>query len=271
MNVLAQRTAGDVVSQLLGWTYFGCWTVSFYPQILLNFQRKSVVGLSVDFVVLNILGFGFYSIYNILFFSSSEIHDEYHRRHPNSNVGPLVQVNDVFFAVHAAVISIITLSQVYCWGYERASRQVPSPWTFGIVTGSCLAVGILSCIVAASHSTIIEWIDVCYALSYVKLICTFVKYVPQARLNYKRQSTTGWSIYNILLDFSGGLLSMAQLFLDAWLSDDFSGVIGNPAKLGLSIFAMAFDVLFIFQHYVLYPEENKDAAEERQPILRNEL
>jgi cystinosin len=67
------------------------------------------------------------------------------------------------------------------------------------------------------------------------------------------------------------MLSMAQLFLDAWLSDDFSGVIGNPAKLGLSIFAMAFDVLFIFQHYVLYPEENKDAAEERQPILRNEL
>jgi hypothetical protein len=65
MNVLAQRTAGEVVSQFLGWTYFGCWTVSFYPQvllnsilaftqILLNFQRKSVVGLSVDFVVLNV-------------------------------------------------------------------------------------------------------------------------------------------------------------------------------------------------------------------------
>jgi len=261
------RTAGEVVSQLLGWTYFGCWTVSFYPQVLLNFQRKNVVGLSVDFVVLNILGFSFYSIYNILFLSSSEIHREYQRRHPHSDVGPLVQVNDVFFAVHAAVISVITLTQVYCWGYERASRQFPSSWTWGIVAGSCLAVSTLSVMVAASHGTLVEWIDVGYALSYVKLLCTFVKYVPQALLNYRRQSTTGWSIHNILLDFSGGVLSLAQLFLDAFLSNDFSGVVGNPAKLGLSILAMAFDVLFIFQHYVLYRESDIDTAAERRPIL----
>jgi len=241
--------------------------VSFYPQVFLNFQRKNVIGLSVDFVLLNILGFNFYSVYNILFYSSSEIHDEYQRRHPHSNVGPLVQINDVFFSVHAAVISVVTLTQVYCWGYQRALRQLPGPWTLGIVAGSCLAVGILSCIVAASHGSLFEWIDVCYALSYVKLICTFVKYVPQALLNYRRQSTTGWSIYNILLDFSGGILSLAQLLLDALLSNDVSGVVGNPAKLGLSILAIGFDVLFIVQHYVLYPEESKDATEERQPIL----
>ena len=36
--------------------------------------------------------------------------------------------------------------------------------------------------VAASHGTLVEWIDVGYALSYVKLLCTFVKYVPQGFL-----------------------------------------------------------------------------------------
>jgi hypothetical protein len=90
-----------------------------------------------------------------------------------------VQVNDVFFAVHAAAISVLTLTQIYCWGYVRAPRQFPSSWTWGIVSGSFLAVGMLSCMVAASHGTLVEWIDVCYAMSYVKLICTFVKYVPQ--------------------------------------------------------------------------------------------
>jgi len=57
---------GEVVSQLLGWAYFLCWTVSFYPQVafpsrsfidiqvILNYQRRSVVGLSVDFLALNV-------------------------------------------------------------------------------------------------------------------------------------------------------------------------------------------------------------------------
>jgi cystinosin len=128
------------------------------------------------------LGFTFYSIYNILFFFSKEIHKEYHKRHPNSDKGPLVQVNDVFFSLHAAMISVITLTQIYFWGYTRSIGQIPSAWSSGIVVGSSVAIAILACIVAGSHNTVIEWIDVCYALSYIKLLCTFVKYVPQVPL-----------------------------------------------------------------------------------------
>jgi hypothetical protein len=80
------------------------------------------------------------------------------------------------------VISVITLTQIYCWGYTRSAGQFPSAWSSGIVVGSSLAIAILASIVAGSHNTTLEWIDVCYALSYVKLICTFVKYVPQVRL-----------------------------------------------------------------------------------------
>ena len=60
---------------------------------------------------------------------------------------------------------------------------------------------------------------------------------------------------------------MAQLFLDASLSNDFSGIIGNPAKFGLSLLAMGFDILFIFQHYVLYRQTDKATDNERQPIF----
>ena len=60
---------------------------------------------------------------------------------------------------------------------------------------------------------------------------------------------------------------MAQLFLDAFLSNDSSGIFGNLAKLGLGVLAMSFDVLFMFQHYVLYREQDKESDGERQPIL----
>ena len=72
-----------------------------------------------------------------------------------------------------------------------------------------------------------------------------------------------------LQDFSGGLLSLAQLFLDAFLSNDFSGIVGNLVKLGLSLLSMSFDVLFIFQHYILYPQNDKSDASESQPILQS--
>ena len=35
-------------------------------------------------------------------------------------------------------------------------------------------------------------------------------------MNYRRQSTVGWSIGNILLDFTGGSLSILQMFLVAY-------------------------------------------------------
>jgi cystinosin len=54
------RTASNVI----GWTYFSAWTLSFWPQVLINARRRSVVGLSFDFVLLNLVGFSCYSAYN---------------------------------------------------------------------------------------------------------------------------------------------------------------------------------------------------------------
>lgn len=61
-----------------------------------------------------------------------------------------------------------------------------------------------------------HWLDFLYTLSYIKLAITLIKYVPQAVLNFRRKSTVGWSIENILLDFTGGTLSMLQMLLNAY-------------------------------------------------------
>lgn len=53
-----------VLSEVVGWVYFVAWSVSFYPQIYINFKRKSVVGLNFDFLALNIVGFLMYFLFN---------------------------------------------------------------------------------------------------------------------------------------------------------------------------------------------------------------
>jgi cystinosin len=113
----------------------------------------------------------------------------------------------------------------------------------------------------------------------VKLVITVVKYVPQAWLNFRRKSTTGWSIAQIILDFAGGITSMLQLVIDSSLQNDWSGIIGNPVKFGLALVSMSFDIVFITQHYLLYNSQpdigvhspRKDTIRqdrgERRPLL----
>lgn len=90
---------------------------------------------------------------------------------------------------------------------------------------------------------------------------TVFKYVPQAWLNYKRQSTAGWNILTILLDLNGGILSLIQLVLDSSLQNDWSGITGNPVKLLLGNVTIFFDVIFVVQHYILY----QDSSDAKKP------
>ena len=74
--------------------------------------------------------------------------------------------------------------------------------------------------------------------------------MPQVYLNWKRKSTVGWSIENIILDFGGGLFSFLQIMFKVLKVN--SSYEFNIVKFMLSVIAMGFDVIFLFQHYVLY-------------------
>ena len=87
-----------VLSQIVGWTYFTLWSISFYFQIHQNWSLKkleillifhpshlnspffskfsfSVKGFSVKFQLINFTGFGMYAIYNTIgyFWESSSV------------------------------------------------------------------------------------------------------------------------------------------------------------------------------------------------------
>ncbi|CAG8735632.1 20712_t:CDS:2, partial [Racocetra persica] len=98
---------------------------------------------------------------------------------------------------------------------------------------------------------------------------SLIKYLPQAYLNFRRKSTVGWSIHNILLDFTGGVLSAFQLCLDAYLTNNWGGISGDPVKLGLGFLSIAFDLLFMTQHYILYRDRYDDAVRKNNTTVND--
>lgn len=94
--------------------------------------------------------------------------------------------------------------------------------------------GVVSVVLSLVHT--INYLALIQYISYIKLAITLVKYVPQVRrimftknydsftgahslkafMNYKRKSTVGWSIGNVLLDLTGGVMSILQMMLIAY-------------------------------------------------------
>ena len=162
----------SIISKIFGWVYTICWSLSFYPQPLLNFRRKSTSGTTIDFPAINVLGFAAYFVSNAAFLYSPQIRREYALRH--HGLTPTVQFNDLAFAGHAIIISAITLSQFSpLWGFDKRGKRGAgvrvSRSILGLLAGSFVGVSIVAVIVAAKHDEDPKvgwaWIDVVCILS----------------------------------------------------------------------------------------------------------
>ncbi|XP_032072379.1 cystinosin [Thamnophis elegans] len=242
-----------IVDQVIGWIYFLAWSVSFYPQVFENWRRKSVVGLSFDFIALNLTGFIAYSVFNIGLFWINPIKEQFLHQYPNG-VNP-VDSNDVFFSLHALALTLFTIFQ--CLIYERGTQKV-SLVAIGFLVASWLFVFTTLAVTVAQQIT---WLQFLFYFSYIKLGITLIKYFPQAYLNFRRKSTSGWSIGNVLLDFTGGAFSLIQMFLQSYNNDEWKLVFGDPTKFGLGLFSIVFDIVFMIQHYCLYRNQIYDEME----------
>ena len=125
----------------------------------------------------------------------------------------------------------------------------------------------------------LSW-DTFMVMGYCKCAISFVKYIPQVYLNYKRKSTVGWSIGNVLLDLTGGILSFLQIWINAAALDQpvFTGDAFNMVKFMLSILSIFFDTIFLIQHYCLYRhswgkpiERSNSLTNEKSEVLTAEI
>jgi cystinosin len=237
------------ISNVIGWIYFAAWSLSFYPQLILNYRRKSVVGMSFDYQVYNVIGFGCYSVFNAMMYWSPTVQQEY--RDQNDGNNNQVQTSDVFFPIHGFVITILIVAQIGI--YERGNQSISK---YCYVISSLFLVGIVIYLIlylklSGKNFNLLAFVTF---LSYIKIAISCIKYTPQCYLNFKRKSTVGCNIDNFLLDFVGGSLSVAQLIMDAELTSDWSAVTGDAAKFVLGLMSMVFDIIFFIQHYGLYTD-----------------
>ncbi|KAL0381782.1 UNVERIFIED_CONTAM: Cystinosin [Sesamum angustifolium] len=100
----------EVLYNVLGWVAFVAWSISFYPQVILNFRRKSVVGLNFDFVLMNLTKHSSYLIYNASLFFSPTVQRQYREFGFNEMIP--VAANDVAFSMHAVLLTAFTLFQI---------------------------------------------------------------------------------------------------------------------------------------------------------------
>lgn len=98
-----------IFSAIIGWIYFFAWSFSFYPQAILNWRKKSVAGFSLEFALLNVSGFFFYSLYSIGGFVYSGL-----------GTGT-IEPNDLVFAIHAFALSSVQFTQAFI--YERGEQK----------------------------------------------------------------------------------------------------------------------------------------------------
>lgn len=238
----------DYVSAAIGWGYFLAWGISFLPQIHSNYVRRSIAGQSTEFVFLNTLGFAAYSVYAVLFYCSDVIRESYRERFGNDNS---VALNDVIFALWALFWCSVNVWQVFAYGDVKYHCNCTATAAFALLLFTAWAFAL-----RLGFGGTFSYLDLLYATSMIKLSVTVVKYIPQIVMNYRRQMTIGWSMGNVMLDFAGGVLSIAQMVIDSVSTSDWSSTFGNPIKLLLGGISIFYDGIFFVQHFILYSENN---------------
>ena len=264
LRLLEEKDALYYISHILGWIYFFAWSISFYGQVIENYRRHSVSGLNFDFEVYNFVGFTTYLIYNI-------------RGKINDNLGTgTVEIQDIVFAAHALLLTIVTLIQILYYFDPKDKLQ-----TISHITITIICVMLWGAVLLVIVENGFEYYDphvkenrkyIFNSLVYMgwcKVVISLIKYIPQVYSNYKRKSTIGWNIHNILLDFTGGAFSFGQNIVDSF-RDEFSVTSDgqskglNIAKFALSFISMFFDIIFMTQHYILYRNSNSDLGKKNK-------
>lgn len=229
----------DYVITGLGVAYTIIWSLSFYFQAHLIYKVKHAGGYSLDFQILNIIGFGFYSVSNIYYLMTNE--------------SSFSSIMDLAFAVHAFLISVVIMAQTFY--YPRYANKGH--------TSVYLIIGLVIIMTLIYYYLNENYVhgkgkDVWIFMGLSKSLISTTKYMYQIFLNYERQTCHGFSISNIKLDISGGSLSLTQDLLKIFvLGIDIFSEKSNIPKFVLSIVVIFFDLAFFFQYYVLYPVHNE--------------
>jgi len=259
-------SGGCVFSDIIGWFYFSVWTIAWYGIIYEIYKYESASGISFDFQLYNVFGFISYTIYTIWGFLD-----------PDIGVNG-VTIQDVFFSVHSMLCTfyIVYLSCKYYDPNDNNQKfslkaiTIVSLLSLGFIVMLILERGLQLYDPYDHKGTNFSFNTIIY-LGFAKAFITLIKYIPQVVLNIRRQSTKGWSIFNVLCDMTGGIFSFSQNYIDTLLhcgiliqADNF--FLLNIVKYAISAFSIFFDIIFTIQHFCIYPENDECDYENTEDI-----
>lgn len=267
----------------LGFIYVTAWSISIYSPIWENFKCKSAKGISMDFSILNTMGY-FYLLVSMILQTFYWIpHDNINNSGQVLNKSKLVDVNvqvsnetnlnyleppkitkfDLFYCLHGEIMNLVILSQLIwgkkLWNFHDDKHRRMKPLYFKIFLLS-IFVFIVYTIQFFHSSLFVEgWnnrttLQYCNKLFMLKISMSLIKYIPQVKHNMDRKTVKGFSITGVILDITGGIASLLQLLLQ--LSHENGGkfnlmlIVLNFGKIGLSLVTLTFGFIFIIQAIV---------------------
>lgn len=238
----------NLLKDVLGVVYFTTWSLTFWPQSLLNSKRRCTRGFSHEFAMIGWVGFVAYGIFTCGGYLSSAVKAAYVA---DRGAPPPIEWADVGFAVHALIMSSVLLLQTFIYqpGFN-APRFV--------VVGCIGAVVLVIVGVFAASTGTVSWVVAIELCGFIKVISSLLKHIPQALSNYERKSTVGFSIALVLLDFTGSGFSLAQQGVRCIIDKSLEPYTGNLSKLALASETFLFDILFCLQHFVWYRNNRVD-------------
>ncbi|KAL3629132.1 hypothetical protein CASFOL_026354 [Castilleja foliolosa] len=239
-----------VLYNVFGWIAFVAWSLCFYPQIILNYQRKSVVGLDFDYALLNMVKQLLYLTYNLSMFFSPIVKSQYYQKFGYGKIIPVAE-SDLAFSVHIVLASAYTMYQIAV--YDRGTQKFTKIYT-AINVIFVLAATVCTCIAIPSRSWF--WLLSCF--NTIQVVMTVIKYIPQVVFNFKRKSTSGFSIGMVLLDLLGGISNNIQMLMQSLDQKSWENFYGNLGKSLLATVTIVFDLIFMVQHYALYPHKKAE-------------
>lgn len=251
--------AAQLVSMMLGWIYLMVWSMTNYPQGIMNYTTKSLDGFSIDFGLLNTAGHMLYLVYSWAGLV-----------YPYLGTGA-VQVNDILYPVHCFMTGAVILAQIFI--YDCGKQKKFSKWVLTLLGGQFSIILMMFVMETFFDYKFPTKFNTLMVAGYFNTIITFVKYTPQVILNYERRSTAGLSIPFFIMDFTGGVCCLFQQFVDLYILVLITGDWSNFSMLSphfniikflIGILTLGFDLVIAFQHFVLYAEKDSDKELKRR-------
>jgi cystinosin len=147
-------------------------------QVIENAQRKSVAGLSADYLVYSLLGYTAYTAYTAALHFNPGVQAAYMAAHAGAL--PDVQLTDFLFAGHALLVTMYTLYQCVLYGGNSSSNSSSSSSGQGLQTSrvaNMTTAAVFAAVVAYSGhigstcgpDDCDAWLPMLYLLGFIKV------------------------------------------------------------------------------------------------------